>query len=84
MPEIIGGRFVVLELVAVSWDDGMAARFPNAEHHGCRQLMYHEGGQWIPYDPPACRGWHCNRCGQPTNSYGHHNCPDRPEADDHA
>lgn len=79
MPEIIGGRFVVLELVAVSWDSDMAARFPNEEHHGCRALREHQTNRVT-----RCVGWHCNRCGQPTNSYGHHNCPDRPEADDHA
>lgn len=73
-------RFELRELVAVSWSDEMTQRFPNADHTGCRQLM-HPGpdGHWVPHRPPHCLDWHCNRCGAPTNSYGHHDCPDRPE-----
>lgn len=67
-------RYQLGELLAVTWTDEMAQRFPNADHAGCRALM----------DPATqrvtrCIGWHCNRCGAPTNSYGHHDCPDRPE-----
>jgi hypothetical protein len=75
---IIGGKWVVQELVAVMWNDGMAQRFPSADHVGCRQLFQHKDGQWVEFDPPRCVGWHCNRCGAPTNSWGHHDCPDRP------
>ena len=74
----IGGRWEVGELLAVSWSDEMAQRFPNADHTGCRQECWHDGTQWQPHGPPRCHGWHCNRCGAPTNSYGHHACPDRP------
>jgi hypothetical protein len=80
-------RYQLGEIVAVSWDDDMAKRFPNADHHGCRQEMrptelikspFQEPYRdWIPFEPPRCHGWHCNRCGAPTNSYGHHECPDR-------
>lgn len=66
-------RYEIAELVAVMWNDDMAARFPNAQHHFCRQMPGEPGG------PVRCFGWHCNRCGQPTNSFGHHDCPDRPE-----
>ena len=75
--------FTPIELVAVQWNPDMAQRFPNADHTGCRQLMRRlpDGRTWVPCDPPQCHGWHCNRCGAPTNSYGHHTCPDRPEAE---
>lgn len=78
MGEIIGGRWEVQELVAAGWNGDLAARFPDADHAGCRQMMYHEHGGWHPYDPPKCLDWHCNRCGAPTNSFGHHDCLDRP------
>jgi hypothetical protein len=57
----------------------MADRFPSASHAGCRQQMELRGGEFHSFDPPRCMGWHCNRCGKATNSYGHHSCPDRPE-----
>ncbi|AMS02012.1 hypothetical protein SEA_TAPIOCA_64 [Mycobacterium phage Tapioca] len=72
-------RYEFTELLAVAWNDEMAQRFPNANHTKCRQEMRHDGTSWIPHDPPRCHGWHCNRCGAATNSYGHHNCPDRPQ-----
>lgn len=82
-------RYRLGELLAVQWNDDMAQRFPNADHHGCRQLMrqgpliqgpFEEPYRdWVPFDPPRCSGYHCNRCGAPTNMFGHHDCPDRPE-----
>jgi hypothetical protein len=77
--EIIGVRWKVTEVLAVGWDDGMAVRFPNADHANCLQQMRQGEHGWEPFDPVRCHGWHCNRCGRPTNSYGHHHCPDRPE-----
>lgn len=78
MSDDILGKWKVTELLAVIWDDEMAARFPNAEHHFCRQeFRPDENGMAEPFDPPHCVGWHCNRCGKATNSYGHHECPDR-------
>lgn len=72
MPDdLIGGKWKLTELLAVQWNPEMEQRFPNAEHHFCRQEMR-------PGEPMHCIGWHCNRCGQATNSYGHHDCPDRP------
>lgn len=70
-------RYRIDELLAVGWCDEMAQRFPNADHHGCRQEMWHDGHRWHPYSPAHCVGYHCNRCGAATNSFGHHNCPDR-------
>lgn len=69
------------ELLAVMWNDEMAHRFPNAEHHHCRQEMRPTENGFEPFAPPRCMGWHCNRCGAATNSYGHHDCPDRPEVE---
>lgn len=68
-----------MELLARVWDDEMAARFPNASHVCCRMQF----GQMTPDGPayfaePVCRGLHCNRCGQPTDCQGGHDCPDRP------
>lgn len=71
-------RYELRELVAVSWNDEMAQRFPTADHTGCRQQCWHDGTCWQPYEPACCNDWHCNRCGAPTNSYGHHTCSDRP------
>lgn len=65
--QTILSKYEQAELVAVMWSDGMAARFPNMNHGGCRQI----NGQ--------CYGWHCNRCGVPTSYQGHNDCPDRPE-----
>lgn len=70
-------RYQLGEILATGWNPEMAARFPNADHHGCRQEMWHDGTYWKPYDPVRCVGFHCNRCGAATNSYGHHDCPDR-------
>ena len=79
MSDDILGEWQVQELVAVMWNDDMAARFPNAEHTMCRQEFWNKDGMAEPFDPPRCRGWHCNRCGAPTNDRGHHTCPDRPQ-----
>lgn len=79
--EPILGRYQPIELVAVGWSPEMAARFPNADHNGCRQEGRLGDDGWEPFDPPRCQGWHCNRCGSPTNAWGHHSCPDRPESD---
>lgn len=73
-------RYQLGELLCVSWSDEMANRFPNADHTGCRQEMRRGEHGWESFDPVRCHGWHCNRCGAPTNSYGHHDCPDRPGA----
>lgn len=84
MTEFIAGRYRITELVATEWNAEMAARFPNADHHGCRQQMRkappisYKRGPWIPYEPPRCMDWHCNRCGAPTGMMGHRDCPDRP------
>ena len=68
----IEDRWELAELVAVMWSADMAARFPNASHVFCRAVHNHQG-EFV-----KCYGWHCNRCGVPTNMYGHHDCPDRP------
>jgi len=65
------------ELLAVGWNPEMADRFPNADHCGCRQEMRQLVDRWVPHVPARCVGYHCNRCGAATNSYGHHSCPDR-------
>lgn len=77
MSEILG-RWSVGELLAVKWNDDMAKRFPNAEHACCRQEMRMGEHGAECFDPPHCMGWHCNRCGAPTNDQGNHSCPDRP------
>ena len=56
------------------WNEELAARFPNADHHECRQLMRQDGDKWVPYSPVRCAGWHCRLCGSPTNIMGHHHC----------
>lgn len=66
------------EVLAIQWNTEMAARFPNADHHGCRQEMWHDGTYWKTYSPPRCSGYHCNRCGAATGMFGHTNCPDKP------
>jgi hypothetical protein len=68
---ILGGRWKFGELLAVTWNDEMDQRFPDASHDGCRMDCRDP-------DRPVCAGWHCNRCGAPTNAWGHHDCPDRP------
>ncbi|WPH57705.1 hypothetical protein [Mycobacterium phage WXIN] len=76
---ILGNRWELGELIAVSWNDEMAERFPNADHTSCRQELHHDGNDWQPFSPVRCHGPHCNRCGAPTDCQGGHNCPDRPE-----
>lgn len=71
-------RYQLGYVVAVSWNDEMAARFPNADHYGCRQEMWHDGERWQRHDPVRCHGYHCNRCGAATGSFGHTDCPDKP------
>ncbi|QFG04906.1 hypothetical protein SEA_NITZEL_81 [Mycobacterium phage Nitzel] len=75
--ETFNERFQMLELMAVEWNDEMAARFPNASHVGCRQQVWHDGIGWRSFEPVRCRDLHCNRCGSPTGCYGQHECPDR-------
>lgn len=71
-------NYKFIEMVAVQWNPDMAARFPNAEHDGCRQMLQiADDGTHEAFDPPRCVGYHCNRCGAPTNMYGYHDCPDR-------
>ena len=70
-------RYQLGEILCSQWNDEMAQRFPKADHHGCRQEMRQVNDRWQPHHPARCRGYHCNRCGAPTNSYGHHDCPDR-------
>lgn len=71
-------RYQLGEILCTQWSAEMSARFPNADHRGCRQEMWIDGDHYKPFDPVRCVGYHCNRCGEPTNSYGHHDCPDRP------
>ena len=66
--------YKIMELLAVQWNEELAARFPNADHHECRQLMRQDGDKWVPYSPVRCAGWHCHLCGSPTNIMGHHHC----------
>ena len=72
-------RYQLGYVVAVSWNDDMARRFPNADHHGCRQEMRDMGDRYTPFDPPRCHGYHCNRCGAATGSFGHNDCPDKAQ-----
>lgn len=75
-------RYRLGEVLCVQWNPEMADRFPNADHRSCRQEMQANlaTNRWEPFDPPRCMGYHCNRCGQPTNTFGHHDkpCEDRP------
>ena len=70
-------RYQIGEILCTEWNPEMASRFPAADHRGCRQEMFHNGTYWESYSPARCHGYHCNRCGAATNSYGHHGCPDR-------
>lgn len=63
------------DIVAAVWDDDLAARFPDADHRGCRQEMYHDGQVWRSHVPARCRGYHCVHCGEATGQFGHRNCP---------
>lgn len=77
---LIDGRYQILgDPVAVEWNPGLAQQFPNAEHHGCRQV-YHldRDGEWAAYNPPRCVGYHCPRCGTPVGLTGHRNCDGSP------
>lgn len=60
------------DLLAVQWNELLAARFPNASHQMCRQEMRWDGEQYVSYSPVRCIGWHCHKCGEPTNMMGHH------------
>lgn len=60
------------ELVAVQWNVKLAAEFTDAKHTFCRQEMFHDGNRWVSHVPVKCVGWHCPRCGAPTNVMGHH------------
>lgn len=64
--------YEMLDLLAVQWNDQLAARFPNVNHSTCRQLFQHNGEKWVPYEPVRCIGWHCHKCGEQTNLMGHH------------
>ena len=65
--------YELADVVAVEWNDELAARFPDADHTGCRtRYRITEAGKWVPVEPIACVGWHCPNCGQPTNLMGHH------------
>lgn len=72
-------RYRIGYVVAVEWNPDMAARFPNADHNGCRQELWHDGHHWKRHQPAKCHGYHCNRCGAATGMYGHTNCPDSVE-----
>lgn len=69
------GDYELRDILAVAWCEDMAARFPNADHRGCRQQMWHDGTRWHAHTPPHCLGYHCVRCGAATGQYGHRNCP---------
>lgn len=65
----------VYVLAATLWNDELAQRFPNADHTGCLSWISVEDG--VPRIV-RCADWHCNRCGSATNTFGGHDCPDRP------
>lgn len=67
-------RYRLEELVAVQWNPVLADQFPNADHRGCRQEMWHDGSSWHAYTPARCVGYHCPYCGGACGSYGHHGC----------
>ncbi len=68
--------YILGPIVAVIWNDSLAAKFPNAKHNQCLQsFRFNETtDEWQPLDPPLCHGWHCPRCGAPTGSTGHRTC----------
>jgi hypothetical protein len=72
-------RFILGDVVAVGWNPELAAKFPDADHWGCTQLMRQadSGIGWMPFDPPQCRGYHCPKCGVATNMMGHHHTTGR-------
>lgn len=65
----------VYELSATLWNRDLAERFPNADHTACLSWISVEDG--VPRIV-QCTDWHCNRCGSATNTFGGHDCPDRP------
>ena len=73
---IIGGRWLLSNVVAVQWSDALAAEFPDADHAGCYQShkWVPELGRFEPFVPALCHDWHCPRCGRACNSMGHHEC----------
>jgi len=74
MADIIAGRYQLGDVVAVEWNPSLAERFPAADHHGCRQEMWHNGEYWKPFNPVRCGGYHCPHCGAATGSFGHREC----------
>lgn len=71
---LLGGRYLLGDPVAVEWNGELAQRFPDADHHGCRQEMWHDGQHWRRHTPIRCHGYHCPRCGQACGSNGHRDC----------
>jgi len=71
---VTGFDYRLLDTVAVEWNDMMAVVFPDADHTGCRQEMWHNGQYWETYTPARCVGYHCPKCGGPCGSYGHTKC----------
>ncbi len=69
-----GHSYRLLNTVAVQWCPEMAKQFPNADHGGCRQELWHNGEHWERFTPPRCHGYHCPECGEATGSYGHRAC----------
>ncbi|SKK34596.1 Uncharacterised protein [Mycobacteroides abscessus subsp. abscessus] len=65
----------VYELSATLWNDELDQRFPTADHTACLSLISVEDGVARRV---KCLDWHCNRCGSATNTFGGHDCPDRP------
>lgn len=74
MADILAGRYQLGDVVAVEWNPSLAKRFPAADHHGCRQSMWHDGDTWQRFDPVRCHGYHCPTCGAATGGYGHREC----------
>lgn len=69
---LLAGQYQLGDMVAVQWNPDLADRFPDADHRGCRQSMREVNGLLKPFYPALCHGYHCPRCGAPTNMYGHH------------
>lgn len=71
---LLAGRYLIGPPVAVEWNAQLAQQFPGADHHGCRQELWHDGQIWRRHEPPRCHGYHCPNCGAPCGSNGHRNC----------
>ena len=71
-------RYKLGDVVAVQWNPELAEQFPNARHTGCRQQCWHDGEQWREYHPARCMGYHCPKCGEPTNMMGNHHLNPTP------